>query len=850
MCLKSSAVIANQKYVKSGMRAFHPWLKTLIYSKPTDMLKEHWKIALRNIARHKTYAFINMLGLSLGICSCLVIFLICHHELSTDRFHPGKDRIYRFVEVITRDGNTIKLASAPHDISRTARTSFTGLETIASYFLYDAKISIPHSAQPNTHYDNTIPGTRLPSTILAEPDYFKLFHYNWLAGAASTAPNTIILTETSARKFFGNSSPAALIGQQLLFNDSLTVTVTGIVQDWNQPTDMPFTEFLSYSTSQTPFVQKAIASADIDQGVNPFASRAFIQLQPGVSPDRLAGQLQQLSKLQKVKPGTRYALTLQPLTKIHFDETIWDGFPKPHRPTYYVLMGVAAFMLLLATINFVNLSTALSIRRSKEIGMRKVLGGSKRSITLQFLTETFVLTAAALLLALLAVKPILYAFQAYIPQLANDHLLDAANISFLVLLLIVTTLLAGFYPANVLSAYAPVLSLKGPGANKGQGKWGLRRSLIVFQFTISLIFIISTTIISRQVNYMRTGDLGFNTDAVVTLEDEPRDASPDVALVAQKIRQLPGVQKVALQSFDPLSPYQAGFGLTYKGKAEKQVDAAVQVADSNFISLYDIHMLAGRNLREGASRDSIKEFVVNESLTKALGLSDPAKAVGQLLYLGENAIPIVGVVADFHENSYRQPIRPVAILDLRRAERCFAVKLAAKGKNLASVKTTLNQMEQIWKGVYPNLPFKYNFLDESIAAMYSNEQKTATLMNVATAVSIAISCMGLFGLSLFTAGQRKKEISIRKVLGASVSGITSLLTRDFLALITLSLIVASPIAWYITHRWLQDFLYRAPINIWIFLLSGGLALALGLLTIIFQAIRAATANPVDSLRAE
>lgn len=513
-------------------------------------------------------------------------------------------------------------------------------------------------------------------------------------------------------------------------------------------------------------------------------------------------------------------------------------------------MGIAAFILLLATINFVNLSTALSIRRSKEIGMRKILGGSKKSIAGQFLMETFILTSAATLVALLAIKPMLYAFRTFIPREVNDDLLNAATGWFLLLLLLFTTLLAGFYPANVLSAYAPVLSLKGPGAHKGQGKWWLRRGLIVFQFAISLIFIISATIISRQVNYMRSGDLGFNTDAVVTLQNEPRNDAPDVTLVAQKIRQLPGVQKVSLQSFDPLSPYQAGFGMTYKGKTEIQVDAAVQVADSNFISLYDIHLLAGRNFREGAKRDSIKEFVVNESLTKSLGFSEPAKALGQPLYLGVNAIPIVGVVADFHENSYRQPIRPLALFDIPGAERCFAVKLAAKGKSLASVKATLQQMEQIWKRIYPTIPFKYAFLDESIAAMYSNEQKTATLMNVATAVSIAISCMGLFGLSLFTAGQRKKEISIRKVLGASVSSITSLLTRDFLALISISLIIASPIAWYITHRWLQDYLYRAPVNIWIFLFSGGLALALGLLTISVQSIRAATANPVESLRAE
>lgn len=266
--------------------------------------------------------------------------------------------------------------------------------------------------------------------------------------------------------------------------------------------------------------------------------------------------------------------------------------------------------------------------------------------------------------------------------------------------------------------------------------------------------------------------------------------------------------------------------------------------------MYGIHLLAGRNLLEGVNRDSIKEFVVNESFTKAIGLKDPKEAVGQFVYLGGRAYPIVGVVADFHENSYRLPIRPLAIFDLSQPEKSFAVKLAAEGKNLAAVQHTLAQMEQIWKGIYPDLPFTYSFLDESIAAMYKNEQKTAMLMNLATAVSIFISCMGLFGLSLFAASQRKKEISIRKLLGASMSSIASLLTRDFLSLVSLSLLVASPIAWAITYRWLQDFLYRAPITIRIFLLSGGLALALGLLTISFQAIRAATANPVKSLRAE
>ncbi len=698
----------------------------------------------------------------------------------------------------------------------------------------------------------TIPSRGRIALLLffAEPEYFQIFRYKWLAGNASPALNTVVLTAASARKYFGTLPPQELIGREMVFHASLTVTVSGVIQDWTAHTDMPFTEFISYATAQTPVVQKTISTDYAGDGFSRFNSRAFIQLLPGVVPDRLAAQLHDLGKAHTVKPGMTYDLLLQPLSRAHFDEAIADGFHKPHLPTYFVLMGIAVFILLLATINFINLSTALSIRRAKEIGMRKVLGGSRRSIVIQFLSETFLLTMAALLLALLAVKPMLSAFADFVPPAVNRHLLDAVNLGFLVLLAVATTLLAGFYPARVLSGYQPVVSLKGPGTYKGQGKWWLRRGLIVFQFAVSLIFIISTTIISRQVNYMRTRDLGFSTDAVVSLNAEPRDASPDVALVAQKIRQLPGVRGVALQSFAPISDFEAGFPLRYKGRSDKQIDAGVQIADSNFISLYNIHLLAGRNLVEGINRDSIKEFVVNESLARAIGFNDPGKAVGQFLYLGDKAYPIVGVVADFHENSYRQPIRPLAIFDLNAPEKSFAVKLAARGKDLASVQHTLSQMEQIWKGVYPDRPFTYSFLDDSIAAMYKDEQKTAVLMNVATAISIFISCIGLFGLSLFTTGQRKKEISIRKVLGASISSITSLLTRDFLSLISLSLLVATPVAWYITHRWLQDYLYRAPVTIWIFLFSGGLALALGLLTVSFQAIRAATANPVESLRAE
>jgi len=816
------------------------------------MLKNYFKIAWRNIVRHKTYSFINILGLSLGICVCIVIFLISYYEFSTDAFLPGKDRIYRIIEKVVYDGDRVdKYASAPEDIAQTAREKFTGFETIASYYLYSAKIGIPGFGHAGSHYDNTIEGTHRPSTILAEPEYFRIFDYDWLAGNAATAlatPNTVVLTEGKARKYFGGVVPVAqILGRQLVFNDSLVVVVTGIVKDRKGNTDLPFSEFISFSSAKGPFLRRNLFKEDPNAGFSPFISRAFVKLPPGVSPDRLNAQLHALSRLRKVDGPVKYDLLLQPLTGMHFDESVWDGYHKAHLPTLLVLMGVAVFILLLAAINFINLSTALSIRRAREIGIRKVMGGNRSSIALQFLMETFLLTMGALVLSLLVVKPVLAAFADYIPPGVPDHLLDAGHVVFLLLLVLVTTLLAGFYPARVLSGYLPVISLKGPGARKGEGKWYFRKGLIIFQFVISLVFIISTVIISRQINYMRSSDLGFNSDAIVSIYADGMDRSPKVPLFETRLRELPGVEKVGRESFTPLSDFQAGFDLTYR---KSQIKAAVQVADSNFIALYGIHLLAGRNLITGANRDSIKEFVINESLSKAIGFATPREAVGQMVYLGDHAYPIVGVVADFHENSYRQPIRPLAIFDLSSPETNFGIKLAARGKDLSSVKHTLVQIGEIWKQVFPEKPFSYSFLDDSIAAMYKNEQKTAFLMNVATALSIFISCMGLFGISMFTAGQRTKEIGIRKVLGASVVHLTSLLTRDFMLLIALSLVIASPVAWYIMHRWLQDYLYRAPVTIWVFLFPGLLAILLGFFTIAFQAIKAAMANPVETLRAE
>lgn len=818
------------------------------------MLKSYLKIAWRNIARHKLYSFINILGLALGICSCIVIYLITSFELSTDTFHPGKQYVYRIIEKIQRKGaETSIAASIPQPIPLAAREKIPGLEAVAAYHFYTAKISIPGSSDPTKKYDNRPEGSYTPSTIIAEPEYFTIFSYDWLAGNATALkdPFAVVLSETKAHKYFGATPPDQLIGREMVYNDSLRVRVAGVVKDWKGHTDFPFSEFISFSTIQHSFLKRLIweeeASSD---GQSPWGSRAFVKLAPGTDPAGVNKRLAMLAETHKVPDDIRYSLLLQPLSDIHFSNNVGDGIRKAHLPTLYVLMGIAIFILVLAAINFINLSTALSIRRTKEIGIRKVMGGNKLSIIFQFLLETFLLALAALLIAALAVRPVMTAFKAFIPEGVDFHPFDPATLGFALLLTLLTTLLAGFYPAKLLSAFLPVLSLKGPGAQVKQTKWYLRKSLIVFQFAISLIFIISAIIISRQINYMRSQDLGFTTDAIISVYARPDDSVKKVQLFAERIRQLPGVLQVSRQSFTPLSDFRTTIPLQYKGKTTKEVPAALQIADEHFIPMYEIRLLAGRNLLPGVNRDSIKEFILNETFTAALGFKRPEEAIGQFVYLGDKPIPIVGVVADFHEYAYYDPIRPIAIMDLSRPENGVGIKLAAKGKELAGVKNTLAQLARIWKDIYPDEPFAYNFLDESIANMYKKEQKTATLINVATGLTIFISCMGLFGLSMFAAGQKTKEIGIRKVLGASVVNIISLLSKDFVLLIALSLVVASPVAWYLMHKWLEGFAYRASVPAWIFVLAGGAALLFGLATISFQAVKAAMANPVDALRTD
>jgi len=806
------------------------------------MIKNYLKIAWRNTIRNRIYTAINVLGLALGLCACIVIYAIVKYEFSFDTFHPDKDRIYRLMGDATEStGEKLHFGKLPMPLSQAVRAELPGLDAVAAVSPYTVKVSVPNGGKPAKHFDG-------PGTVIVEPQYFSIFKCNWLSGnltSALKAPFTVVLTESRARQYFGNELPDKIIGKQVVYDDSLRVTVTGIIADWKKNTDLSYTDFISFSTTKSSFLKKTINPDSWSEGN--MSTWVFVKLSAGTRPGQLTARMAGLVK-RHADPKMKLAPWLEPLTDIHFNaDVVENGIRTAHKPTLYSLVAIALFILILAVINFVNLATAQSIRRAKEVGVRKVLGSSRSGLIFQFLTETLLLTVFAVFLAVSLVKPVLSTFSSFIPPGITFHFFSPSTCIFLFLITVITSLLAGFYPAKVLSAYLPVKSLKGEGAHRGSEKWFLRKGLIVFQFTASLIFIISAIVINSQLRFTRSKDLGFTADAIVTIGTPWGDSLSKVRVLAQKIKQVAGVSKVGLEWLPPMTENSRGMRIKFKSTDLKETGVTQVAGNEDIIPLYQIKLLAGRNLMHS---DSAREFVINETLSKLMGCRKAQDAIGKMLYWNNKLYPVVGVAADFHSTSFHDPITPLCIVNRPERESTLAVKLVAKGKQSNSIKATLSQIEKVWAQVYPAGAFDYKFYDESIALLYKKDQQTARLTYTAMAITIFISCMGLFGLVLFTAEKRTKEISIRKILGANAANIAIMLSRDFILLVVIALFIASPIAWYFMSQWLRGFAYRINISLWVFIVAGLGAIFIALITTGFQAIKAAIANPVKSLRSE
>lgn len=797
------------------------------------MIKNYFKTALRNILRNKTRSLVNIAGLVVGFAAFLLIFLVVQYEQSFDDFHPNRENIYRVVRIGKDAVNPEYRTGVPFPVTQTLRAELPQLKNTAAIYGYGtAQVNI---VAPD---GSILKKLKAQNIALAEPDFFRTFNFSLAEGNINTAlndPDDALITKEEATRYFGNWKEA--VGKTIsLFNTN--IKITGILNNPPSNTDFPLGLVLSYRN-----LTKDLDLTDwtrIDD-----ANYCFVQLNDKSSLAQFSSLLAAFTKkhITPVNPG--YNLSLQPLSELHFDSRFgnFSGRTFSH-DLIFALRLIGLFLLIIACVNFINLTTAQAINRAREVGVRKVLGGRRSQLVLQFLGETGITTFIALLLALIVVVACLPFVDSLLDiQLPASALLNAGSVAFVLGAFVLVTFLSGFYPALVLSGFKPVTVLKSISISGNQGI-SLRRVLVVLQFVIAQALIIGTLVVASQMDYFRNADLGFNKDAVITT-GLPGDSLSHTRMdfFRNEISKIPGVQKVSFSTFTPTTNGGWFADLqTEKNKGNNSLIISMKPADTSYFSLYQLPLVAGRVYFPS---DTVREFMVNETTVKNMGIPHPADAVGRLITVWGKSLPIVGVVKDFHTNSLRDPIAAVVFTTNKNSYGVTSIKI-----NMKQAKSVIASLEKTWNQYYPDYMFEYSFLDQSVADDYQQENQLSQLYKVFSGIAIFISCLGLYGLIAFMAVQRRKEISIRKVLGAPVRDIVVMLSKEFTLLITLAFVIASPLAWYFMNQWLQQYTYRINLGVWFFLLTIVASLCIAWLTVGYTAIRAAIANPVKSLRTE
>lgn len=816
------------------------------------MFSNYLKIAFRNIWKNKVFSLINILGLSIGLSAAFVIGAMVFYDLTFDKFHPDGDRIYRVTTSFkSPDGDfynagvTVPLAQALRDLN------MGELETVAPFFTaYPLYVEIEET------------GSRFKSpefVIYTDAAYFETFDYKWLAGHkenALEAPNKVVLSRERARKYFPNQDLDAIIGKSIVYQDTITTMVSGIVANFDGRTDIVFEEFLSLKTAVKQDMTNTVNEASWNNTNS--ASQLFIKLSENTVLADVENTLMRMTKEHEepemVAKGRSNSYTMQPLSDIHLNPDYGTFDFNDSRTTKSALNGLlllAAILVLLGCINFINLNTAQAMQRAKEIGIRKTLGSSRVQLIFQFLGETLLLTLAAAILSFFLSKWLLFLFSDFIPPgLTFELFWNPWVLIGIILLLLLVTVFSGFYPALILSKFKPVSVLKQqvlPNTDKGV----LRKYLIVFQFVIAQVFIIATLLVGKQLNYIMKKDMGFKTEAIAYFRTPWRDISYDKRKrFVKEIEELPGISKVVLSGNPPASFSTMIRGVSFlEGDKEVNSDLQMLYGTTDFFNLYKLNLLAGRL----PLNDSIQEFVVNRSYLKVIGIEDPLNAVGKTIKSDDISLPIVGVMDDFNQHSLKYGVSPMAFTGSTYTGkwtqfRTIHFKLNSLDTNDWS--KTIAQIETIWKGIYPNSDFEYTFMDNTIQQFYESEQKTATLLNWATGLAILISCLGLLGLVVYSTERRIKEIGVRKILGASLFQLNVLLSKDFLKLVLIAFLIASPIAWYGLTNWLEGFEYKTSLSWWLFAVSGLSMIVLAIIIMCIKTIAAANTNPVKSLRTE
>lgn len=816
------------------------------------MIKKYLITTFRHLQRKRLFTVLNVFGLAIGISACWVIYRIVSYEYSYDKNLANKENIFRVVSGFVFNEKEDYNGGASKPLYQAVREQIDGLKYVAPVFEKSfTNVEVTNFSGNKINFEEQQGVAEIDSI------YFQMLPYKWLAGTEPSFfdnPNSVVLTKKRAKQYFPDLSPNEILDKSITYygyRDTTIRTVAGVVAGMQDPTEFTMQEFI-------PLPNR---SYDLNVWTNTNGSdKLYIQLNETSNPVFVAKQINDIIQ-RKTKEWRDQSenifefkrwMELLPLSESHFSTHIGEGsVRKASKPVLYGLMGIALFLLLLACINYINMSIASIPQRTKEIGVRKVLGSSRAQLINQFLMETLATTIFAGFLSIVFVKLGFWLLKDIIPEGITPFTTMLEYIVFIILLSILIAVLAGLYPGWLITRVNAVNIFKSTSLRpKRSSGFNLQKTLIVFQFVIALVFILSALIIGKQLHYSITTDMGFDKDAVVLVQVPYKHVSDKKYEGKQfplfdELKTISGIQNVSLGS-EPMTGNYSSSQYEYEEEGSPSIKRQVfkKWVDTSYINLYDLKLLAGRNLHES---DKPKEYVINETAVRAFGFESPQKALGKLIGQKGEKLPIVGVVKDFHMKDFYATIDPMAFQMEKSNFSNFNIKLSA---NKNQWKSTLKEIEQKWGKFYPPESFSYTFYDESIEQMYIEEKNLTTLVTLATIISIFISCLGLFGLAVLTAFQRTKEIGIRKVLGASVEGIVRLLSKEYIFLVVFALAIASPIAWILMSKWLQKFAYRIQIEWWMFLLAGAVAMTVAFITVSSQAIKAASANPIKSLRTE
>lgn len=805
------------------------------------MIRNYFKIAIRNLLRHRAFSIVNITGLGIGIASCIILFTVIKHELSYDHFQPNYNNIFH---VVTQDKNSEGLSftpGIPFPALEALRLEYHNVKSGALLANYGSQVTVLNNNNSTELTEKKF--IESSGFFFADPQFFEVFSYEWLKGSSGSLkdPNKTVLTRATAKKYFGEWQSA--IGRYLKLDNAVTVQVVGILNDIPESTDFPLSIVTSYETAK----QNPDVYFYTDQwGATTSNFQIFLSLPEDISAASFNSRLSVFSnKYYGERKRSERLNFLQPLSDVHYDgrfENFGDHITR--KSVLWTLGLIGVFILLMACINFINLSTAQAANRSKEIGIRKVLGGFRRQLFQQVLSETFLIVLVAVILGFCLAYLMFPVVGKIVSVGESSTLFTTETFIFGLFISVMVTILSGVYPAFVLSKFNPVLAIKNKITSASVGGVSLRKALVVLQFAISQVLVIGTLVAISQMSFIKNADIGFNKEAVLLI-DVNTDSIVQSRQPAfkQQLLSMPGIKAVSFSSDVPSSDNNSATNFSYNHLPDADFAVFTKFADEDYFKTFELNFLAGNSFKKS---DTINEVVVNETLMKKLNVSSPSDMLGKEIRFGRGEWKkICGVVKDFNTNSLKENIKPLAIAANRKYYQVSAIKF--QSENIAKTKSAV---ESSWNKFFPEYAYTVHFMDEKIAEFYKQDEALSSMYKIFAGIAIFISCLGLYGLISFMAVQKTKEIGIRKVLGASVKNILMLFSKEFTWLIIIGFLVAVPVAWYMMNLWLQNFEYKVTLTLPMFLSAILISLLVAWLAVGYTSFKAAFANPVKSLRNE